>query len=316
MAALNVFMKGVIKLAYSGYYDEMFGKLNIKKSTYTAASLQYWYKYYKTSLFQRILPLFVWDTKNEIPDREIEKTLLLGGMACVTDKYKNARGKLAVFNANFAGAPTVYYDRYTQVAFNCPLDARILTIDKDASVGFNNSTHTGVDALIHSFAIILAHTELTIVNMLINARENYVATGSTNKDVEIWRQYRNQLVSGAVGALQDRGIQSIDVKTFPSNTSISIADLQEFKKNTIEMFLNMCGIKTTHEKKGNMIKEEVDANDSMLIFNLEDMFTCRVEFCNRVNDMYNRAWSVRKADCIDYEKMATAVDEERSDDDV
>lgn len=301
-------------MAYTGYYDEMLSRMNMKKSTAAAASLQYWYKYYKTSLFQRILPLFDWNTQNEIPDREIEKTLLLGGMACVTDKYKSSRGKLAVFHADFAGEPTVYYDRYKQVAFNCPLDARILTIDKDASIGFNNSTHTGVDALIHSFAIILAHTEVTIVNMLINSRENYVATGSTSKDVEIWRQYRNQLVSGAVGALQDRGIQSIDVKTFPSNTSISIAELQEFKKNTIEMFLNMCGIKTTHEKRGNMIKEEVDANDSMLIFNLEDMLTCRVEFCNRVNEMYDRNWSVCKAKCIDYE--STDVDDvERSDED-
>lgn len=298
-------------MAYTGYVTDMMANFKKTKITIASQSLQYWYKYYKTNLFERILALFEWDTHGDIPDRQIEKILMLNGMICGTDIFKRRRrDELFVYPCTFAGSPTVYYDLYKSVAYSCPLDSGILEINKKCVVGFNTSTHQSVEPILHTFAIILAHAQVTIINKLINEREKYVACGSSDKDIEMWRQYRNSLVSGAVSSMMDKGFQSIDIKTFPSMSGMSILEIQEFIRNTIEMFLQMFGIKTVHEKKGNMIVDEVDANDSMLIFNLVDSSTCREEFRDGMNKMYKHDWSFKKQECIDYKIVDRMVEGE------
>lgn len=296
-------------MAYLSSFDSMAQSITGKRLGASAQSLQFWYKYWKAALYEKTLNLFVWDTQGEIPAKEIEKLLLVGGIVCVTDKYRGSKGKLAVFNATFADGVTVYYDLFKNVAFNSPIDSRILTINKNCVAGFNNSTFQGIEALLHSYAILLAHTEVTIINKLINEREKYVATGASRKDVEIWRNYRQSLVSGAVGSLQDRGLQSIDIKSFPNSSNMSLSELFDFKRSTIEMFLNSIGIRTSHEKKGNMIEEEISANDSMLIFNISDMEECREQLRDDVNKMYSKNWTVKKNDCLNYDDLLTNKEE-------
>lgn len=288
-------------MAYMDYVTTMMSAMNKQKITVASQSLQFWYKYYKSFLFERIVNIVEWDTNGMIPDREIEKILMLNGMICGTNIFKRRkRDYVNVYSCEFAGEPTIYWDRYKKISYYCPLDSGILEINKQCVIGFNNSLHQSVEPILHTYALILAHTQVTIINKMINERENYVAIGSTNKDVEIWKQYRNSLVSGAVGAMQDKGLQSIDVKTFPAMSGASVLDLQEFLRNTIESFLEIFGVKVVHEKKGNMIVDEAQGNNSLYVFNLSDAIACREEFRDNVNKMYGLDWSFKKNESIDY----------------
>ena len=62
-----------------------------------------------------------------------------------------------------------------------------------------------------------------------------------------------------------------------------IKDLVETRKNLMTDFYNAIGVRTAWSKKGNMIVEEVTGNDSMVLFNINDMLESRKKGCEKIN---------------------------------
>lgn len=288
---------------YQGYL-ELYGQNNEKKRLASGSqSFSFWYRYWKNQLFELCVHLFIWDTQDEIPNTEIEKIVMWGGTCGLTNKYRASKGRMGAFNGENCGKPTIYYDLWQDYQIHCPTGSRVLKINKYIVMLMNNSCKGSIEPLIHSFAVLLAHTDVSIINKLINAREKAVPIAGSKSQLRALENYRNDLANGKVTPIYDPALSFVDFKTMPSSNDMNLAELQEFKRGTMEMFLNMIGVKTSHEKKGNMIAEEVAANDTMLVFNIDDMFACRQKACEEVNALFDRNWSVKKSDCIDYEKI-------------
>ena len=281
------------------YYFEncrSINKLAKESMTYSVG-----YEYWKKLLIERAMRLFVWKNTGVVPAKEIEIALMLNGTAGVTNKYKN---KLSVFNGQLCGNPTQYYDEFEQYSVYSPVYADILNVDKDVVVINNNTCRTRIYNLAHRYAMMLAHTEVTLTDELINMRQGgSVPIAGRENEKTSYEQYRNNLANGKIGAIYDPAFLNMDFKDINSKATNSIKDLMEVRENLLSDFYNDLGVKTSREKKGNMISEEVNANDSMLLLNINDMLEQRKIGCEKVNEMFGTKWTVDISEELKYNKI-------------
>ena len=153
-----------------------FSKLARESTTYNAG-----YVYWRDQLFERVMRLFVWENtfdsnnpkdKNNIEPKEIEEKLILHGHCGITRlTTRTVKDELTAMRGAFYGV-TKYEDDFTNYMVRCPIYSGSREIDKDVVVIRNNSLKNPVYPLIHRYATLLAHTEVTLVNTLVNARDN------------------------------------------------------------------------------------------------------------------------------------------------
>lgn len=284
--------------------NQVFSKNKLAKESYT---FSVGYDYWKEILFERAMRLFVWKGTGNVPPREIEFALLLNGSCGVTNKYKN---KLVAFSGMYAGAPTVYYDVYEQYSVYSPVFSQILNVNVDVAVIRNNACMNSIYPLIHRYAIMLAHIEVSLVNTLINGRDSGgIPVASTKAQKTAIEDYRNSLCNGKVTSILDPAFSGVQFLSVDKNTTLDVKELIESRQNILSSYYADLGVKTAREKKSNMIDAEVNANDSMLLLNLSDMLTERQLGAELVNSMYGTNWSVDIADELKYNEDDTMKDE-------
>lgn len=279
---------------FLNFYDK---NEKIKKSI-KDVTFNDFYNYWQNMLLQRSMRLFVWHNTS-IEQKELESALLLNGHGLVT-MYN---GKLAVFMGNMNGKPTIYYDEFEEYAIHSPIYSKVLTIkdNKDGVLISNNSIRNALFPLINHYAMLLSHVELTYINTLINGRD---ASGVPVVQNEAQRQsvinYRNNLRDGKVTSISDPAFLGVEFHGLKNSTAISIIDIQEARDNILNNFYADLGVKTTWNKKGNMIREEVNGNDAMLLMNISDMLANRKLACEAINSKYGTKWQVELAPELQY----------------
>lgn len=248
------------------------------------------YNYWKEILFERAVRLFKWEGTYEVPAYEIEATLMMNGSCGITDKYQR---KLVVFNGWYSGSPTVYFDQYEDYSVYSPVFSANLKIGKDIEIIRNTALMTSIYPLVHRYAIMLAHTETSFVNTLINGRDSGgIPIASTAAQKQAIEDYRNSLCNGKVTSILDPAFSGVQFLSVDKNTVLNIKELVEVRENLLNAFYNDLGVKTAWNKKGNMINEEVEANNAMLLLNIADMLEQRQIGCEKINKMYGTHWSV------------------------
>lgn len=269
------------------------------------------YKYWKNYMTERISRLFEWkDTDNE--NHHIELPILIGGISGV----KEYEGKATPFFGHYAGDPTVFFDVFKSFSIYSPVESGVYEIGKDVAVIKNNSMGNSVLPLVHDYAVKLAHNDVTLVRTLINAREaNGTAVGSTEKEIKAIKDYYDDLCQGRYGSIQDPALSGVRFYGESKTTKLEILDLVETHRNILDDFYNDIGIRTSYNKKGNMIAEEVSANDTRILFNLDDMFENRKRGAEEVNKLFGTNWSVEKSKEIRYEEMEGGNEDGSADDD-
>lgn len=253
------------------------------------------YNFWIDNLFERAMRLFVWEC-NGVEQKEIESRLLLNGSCGVTDKF----GDIAVFYGSITGV-TEYYDEGTDYNIYSPKHAEMLKIDKDVVVISNNSLRNALYPLIHQYAVMLAHTDVTISTTLVNMRDTGgTPVAGTAKVSESIKQYRRAMFEGKIGTIIDPAFINAKFVDSHTNVNTNIKDLVETRRNLLNDFYSDIGVKTAWNKKGNMIVEEVEADTPMLLLNISDMLEERRKGCERVNAKYGVKWSVKLNSELDY----------------
>lgn len=263
---------------------------NIKQLAKEGGTFADGYAYWKELLFERAVRLFKWENTYEVPPHEIEVALLLGGACGITDKYKKT---LSAFQGWYAGAPTQYYDQYEDFSIHSPVFSGIFKIGKDIEIIKNNALMNSVYPLVHRYAIMLAHTEVSFVNTLINGRDSGgIPIASTAAQKQAIEDYRNSLCNGKVTSILDPAFSGVQFLSVDKNTVLNIKELMETRENLLNAFYADLGVKTAWNKKGNMINEEVEANNSMLLLNISEMLEQRQIGAEKVNKLYGTNWKV------------------------
>lgn len=260
------------------------------------------YKYWRDQLFERIMRLFIWEdtfdtkTREGVPPKEIEMRLVLKGH-CGIAKYKD---ELTAFFGSFFG-PTKYFDEWTGYTVHCPVYSGTKTIGKDIVIINNNALRNPTFNLVHHYATMLGHTETSLINCLINARDSGgVPVVSTEKQKQSIIEYQNKVFNGQYGVVTDIGNLGIEYMGADKKTNQDIMDIMETREKLIKSFYSDIGVRSAFEKRNNTVMAEVEADTSLLLLNLSDMLKQRETACEQVNAMFGTNWSVHVAEEIDY----------------
>ena len=254
------------------------------------------YGYWRDALFERVMKLFVWENTGDLKPKEIEQRLILKGH-CGIAEYK---GELTAFYGSFYGV-TKYMDEWTNYIVRCPIYTGEKKIGTDVVVIDNNSLRNPTFELVHHYATMLAHTEVSLINCLINARDSGgVPIASTEKQKTSIREYQNQLFNGKYGVVTDIGNLGITYAGSDRKTQQDLIDIMETREKLIKSFYSDIGVRSAFEKRNNTVQAEVEADTSLLLLNLADMLKCRERACEEVNKLFGTNWSVHVAKEIDY----------------
>lgn len=288
---------------YTGAVD------SIKRIGKECFTFQYLYDCWMNHLVERAMRLLVIES-GDVPSKEAAFCLLLNGSGAVTEiskvvpstsiteKYK---GKLGIFNGQYCGTPSIYYDIYEDYSVHSPIGSKVLRVDRDCVVIENNSCRTSIYPLVHRYASLIAHTEVSMVNTLVNGRDSGgIPIASTDTQRQSIINYRNSLFNGKVTSILDPAFSGVQFVGVGKNTTLSVGELMELRTNLLASYYADLGVKTAKEKRGNMIKEEVNANDSMLLLNISDMLYSWKKGFEAVNKKYGVNWTVELAPELDY----------------
>lgn len=256
------------------------------------------YMYWRDALFERVMRLFVWEGTGELKPKEIEQRLHIAGHCGITKI--NGEKELTAMFGTFYGV-TKYIDEFTNYMVRCPIYSGKRTIGKDVVVINNNSLRNATYYLIHHYAVLLAHTEVTLVNELVNARDSGgIPIASTEKQKVSILDYQGKVYNGQYGVVSDMGMLGVNYAGTDRKTAQNIMDIIEVREKLIKSFYSDIGVRSAFEKRNNTVQAEVEADTSLLLLNLSDMLDCRKKACEEVNDMFGTNWSVHVAEEIDY----------------
>ena len=223
-------------------FDDIYNcpSISSKKLAKESMTYEWGYDYWKSILTERAMRLFVWKNTGDVPQREIEFALMLNGSCGVTNKYKNT---MAVFNGQYSGSPTIYYDMYEDYAVYSPVFSKILKVDKNVAVIRNNNCMNSIIPLVHRYATMLSHTEVSFINTLINGRDSGgIPIASTNAQKIAIENYRNSLFNGKVTSILDPAFSGVQFLSVDKNTTLNIKDLMETRKNLLNSFYEDLGV--------------------------------------------------------------------------
>lgn len=276
-------------------YNTQLGR-NLNKFARENSTFNACYMYWREQLFERVMRLFVWENTGEVKPKEIEQRLLINGHCGVC----NFEGELTAFYGSLHGV-TKYIDEFTNYTIRCPIYSGDRTIGKDIVVIDNTSIRNSIMPLIHHYAIMLGHTEVTLITTLVNARDaGGVPIASTEKQKKSIQEYLGKLFNGQYGVVTDIGALGIEYAGSDRHTVQDLMEVMEVREKLIKSFYSDIGVRSAFEKRNNTVMAEVEADTSLLLLNLSDMLKCREDGAERVNEMFGTNWTVHVAKEIDY----------------
>lgn len=279
-------------------------KFNRASCTYNAL-----YLYWREQLFERVMRLFVWENTNEVQPKEIEQRLILAGHCGISTLPKDS--KLTAFFGSFNGV-SKYYDEKPNYMVRCPIYSGNKTIGKDVAIINNNAIRNPIFPLIHHYATLLAHTEVTYMDIVINSRDaDGIPVVSTEKQKQSVTEYQRKRFNGEYGVITDLGALGVTYAGAVKGGAQSAKEVYEIRGKILKDFYSDIGVRSAFEKRSNSVVEEVEADTTLLLLNISDMIDSRKRGCDEVNKLYGTNWSVKVNEEIDY-KTEVNIDEENS----
>lgn len=276
-------------------------KLARESCTYNA-----YFFFWREELFERIMRLFVWENTYEniddkiigIKPKEIEQRLILQGHCGIT-KINDEKELTAMFGHYYGVSK--YLDDKPYYMVRCPIYSGQRTIGKDIVVIDNNSLKNPTFELVHHYATLLAHAEVTLVDAMVNARDSGgIPVATTEKQKQSIMEYMGKVFNGQYGVVTDIGNLGLQYLGSDRKTHQQIMDIYQIREKLLKSFYSDIGVRSAFEKRSNSVEAEVEADTSLLLLNLSDMIDAREKGAEKVNKMFGTNWKVRIAEEIDY----------------
>lgn len=296
--------------------DSKEGK-EISKLARESCTFNAFYEYWRDELFERIMRLFVWENTYTLENnkvvgikpKEIEQRLLLQGHCGISTLPDET--ELTAFFGNYYGV-SKYLDERPYYMVRCPIFSGQKTIGEDIVVIDNNSLRNPAYDLVHHYALLLAHAEVTLIDVMVNARDaGGVPVASTEKQKQSITQYQGKIFNGQYGVVTDAGNLGLQYVGSDRKTTQNIVDIHMIREKLLKSFYSDIGVRSAFEKRSNSVEAEVEADTSLLLLNLADMISCRERGAEAVNNMYGTNWTVHIAEEIDYGTENEALNDSR-----
>lgn len=273
-----------------------YGGINIKGLS-QACTYEDYFRYWRDNLFERLMRLFIYDgLGSDIEAKEIEERLFINGH-CGIAQYDN---KLTAFFGSFFG-PTVYQDEFTNYTVHSPVFSGAFKINENIVVINNNSLKNASIEHVNHYATLLAHAEVTLLKMFVEARDaGGVPIAQNEKAKQSLLAYQKAMYQGKIQVVSDLAGVGVEYLGADRHTSLHIAEVWDVRKNLLKSFYADIGVRASFDKRSNAVIDEITSDASMLLYNVSDMLEERKKGLQRVNEMFGTDWKVRLSDEIDY----------------
>ena len=258
--------------------------------------------YWTENLFERIMRLFVWENTDPVPAKEIEQRLLIQGH-CGIFNFKDPKTGITELTAMFGNFNGVgkYMDELPRYMMRCPVWSGNTEVGKNSVVISNNSLRNPALPLVNHYAYLLAHTDVTLSRLMIEARDaGGVPIATSDKQKTDIEKYQRHLYNGEDGVVTDLGAIGVEYAGSDKHTNQNIVDVMDVRQRILKNFYSDIGVRASFEKRSNATVNEVEADTSMLLLNITDMLESRKRGAEAVNNMFNTNWIVKLADEINY----------------
>jgi hypothetical protein len=255
-----------------------------------------YYQYWRDILFSDVMHLFEWKGMDDVMEKEIELRLIIQGNCAIT-KILNEQELTAMFG-NYYGVAK-YFDEQPYYTVRCPVYSGQRKVGVDVAVINNNKLRNPTYEIVHHYSTLLAHTEVTMINSLVSARDSGGApVARTEKSRASIEQYQSQVYNGRYGVILDSSMVGVEYAGTDRHTMQKITDINVVKERLLKDFYSKIGLKTGFEKRANIVTEELTADNAFLSFNLDDMLESRKRGCEKVNELYGTNWSVELSEQV------------------
>lgn len=270
----------------------------ITKLARESCTFNAFFDYWRDNLFERIMRLFIWEGTGEVKPKEIEIRLHLQGHCGISKLPKE--NELTAFFGNFYGV-SKYADERPFYNVRCPIYAGQRTVGKSIAVIDNNALRNPTIELVHHYATLLAHTEVTYIDTMVNARDSGgIPVANNEKQKQSIIDYQGKIFNGQYGVVADMGALGVNYAGTDRRTNQGIIDIWAVRNKIIKDFYGDIGVRATFDKRSNSVEAEIVADTSMLLLNVSDMLNSRQKGAEAVNKLYGTNWSVRLSDEIKY----------------
>lgn len=256
-------------------------------STSLVTLFRYWFDFF----FEKIIRIFVYENL-PFPFQELEGSCIINGKSFMA--YDERFG-FVTRNGSIYGV-TLYPDVFTDVIYAMPNVGGTATISGkkkigiDAVVLYNTATSLSFVPFLSRYASLATHFDLTLKSLLIDVRypDAYATSDEDSKDSI--NEYFNLKYEGKAGAILDETLFTATTGTINLNANKhSTSDVRTIIDSQNELLRNFyrdIGLRWIKDKRSNVISDEVDGNDSVLLFNISDMLYQRQLFVNEANRIF------------------------------
>lgn len=274
----------------------MFKKNKRKKEfLYDVADVTSGYDYWFYKLLNYCLGIYRYTgLPASLPGREILVNLIMTGHSVIFQERGNlVTTKTVLFDFD------LYY-RPTKATFgNVKIFSRTLNLGEDAEVVYlnriqgniltNQAVDSGLKTFILRYARQLADLESTANIYAVNMRATSYPVASDDIVKEQIENFYNKLVLGERAVITDNMIiecfRNLEIAKSPMNDTLN--DILIARDKVLANFFQDIGIKYRQEqKKAQLTEDEVEADEQILVIDVEQMREVQQEGFNRVNALF------------------------------
>ena len=262
---------------------------------YSVGDVPQGYMYWRQKLLNHCLNIFIWDNLPEsLPARELESNLIMTGHAVI---MRDPKTKNVVCPITELYGYDMYYRPTGATYGNVLLPFKRLIFGENSEVIYNDKLQgnilreqypdTGLMSFIGRYARQLADIESSINAYIINTRSRDNLVVKSQLALENVEDYNLRVELGERSVLTDDSFLG-SIRALESNRYDMPDDLNSLliaRDKILSCFFRDIGVKFLEsQKRAQMTEDEVQADEQMLVINIEDLKREREEGLTRIRE--------------------------------
>ena len=247
---------------------------------------------YIVYMLNRVMQMFDYNNlPDTIPKRMIELYTMVNGHSVIV-KHE---GKLYVCFGGFAGEPDEYYMPKQYIVANPYLKLfKTYTIGEDCVLVRNDSLMYGLMPLFSRYSSALVENDITMNMVDINSRIAALIDARDDATRVSAEKFLNDMEEGKNGVIASSTFfDGIRAQPYGEHNYQRLTDLIEYQQYMKASWFNELGLNANYNMKREAItSNESQLNDDMLLPLIDDMFECRQQAIDEINDMFGTDISI------------------------
>lgn len=237
-------------------------------------------------MLDRVMSMFEYDgLPDTMPKKMLELYMMVNGHALVLKHEDN----LYVCFGGFSGEPDAYYMPKQYIVANPYLQLfKVFDIGTDCVLVKNDTMMYGLMPMFSKFASALVENELTMNMVDINSRISALIDAPDDATKASAEKYLQDIEDGKSGIIASTAFfDGIRAQPYGEHNYQRLTDLIEYEQYMKASWFNELGLNANYNMKREAItSNESQLNDDMLLPFVDDMFNCRKEQLEQINDMF------------------------------